>query len=155
MKTPAQIENIIKIIKRNYKSTQMERAALLSAMLLSLCIFPHHAQAMQAEETGGDSLLPVPTGNRLLEIQRDIESNAVMENYNDMQQAEETGGGSLLPAPTGNRLLEIQRYIESDADIENYNDRDIESNAVMENYNDMQQARRNWRRLIIASAHRQ
>ena len=59
MKTLAQIaliirirvENIIKIIKRNYKSTQMERAALLSAMLLSLCIFPHHAEAMQVEDS--------------------------------------------------------------------------------------------------------
>ena len=50
MKTSAQIENIIKIItcNRNYKSTQIKRAALLSTMLLSLCIFPHHAQAMRA-----------------------------------------------------------------------------------------------------------
>ena len=81
MKTPAQIENIIKLIKRNYKSTQMECAALLSTMLLSLCIFPHHAQAMQ-EDTGKGSLLPAPTGNRLLEIQTAVENNAVMENYN-------------------------------------------------------------------------
>ena len=49
MKTSAQIENIIKIIKRNYKSTQMERAALCGTMLLSLCIVPHHAQAVDME----------------------------------------------------------------------------------------------------------
>lgn len=48
MKTPAQIENIIEIIKRNYEGIQMERAALFVTMLLSLCVFSHHAQAMQA-----------------------------------------------------------------------------------------------------------
>ena len=85
MKTPAQIENIIKILKRNYKSIQMERAALLSTMLLSLCIFPHHAQAMQ-EDTDQGSLLSAPTGNKLLEIQTAVKNNAVIENYNDMQK---------------------------------------------------------------------
>ena len=73
MKTPVQIENIMKIItcKRNYKSTRTKNITLSSTLLLSLCIFSYYVQTILTDE-GRKSSSP----NRVI---------VEMEKYIDMK----------------------------------------------------------------------
>lgn len=79
MKTPVQIENIMKIIacKRNYKSTRTKNVTLSSTLLLSLCIFSYYAQAIQTDK-GRESLSP----NRdIMEMEKYIDMNTQMDIF--------------------------------------------------------------------------